>query len=65
MGRSLSKLPADILVTTALAYGQPAPFGAGRRQTFTTSGSFTVPSGVTALRAMCLGPGGVGGTNNN
>lgn len=34
-------------------------------QTFTTSGSFTVPAGVTSLTVQCWGGGGGGGTRSS
>lgn len=33
-------------------------------QTFTSGGTFKVPSGVTSLAVMCIGGGGGGGGNN-
>lgn len=36
-------------------------FGAGRFQTFSSSGNFTVPAGVTRVRVQVIGGGGAGG----
>jgi hypothetical protein len=46
---------------SATSTGLPGSQG----QVFTSSGTFTVPSGITAVKVTVLGGGGAGGTPNN
>ena len=39
------------------------PYVGYKGQIFTASGTFTVPTGVTAVKITAVGPGGAGGTN--
>ncbi len=55
-------ITAAILLAGMLLSLQPA---AGQSQTFTTSGTFTVPAGVTTLIVECWGAGGGGGSSRN
>ena len=48
-----------------LAPGQLLPFGQGFIRLFASSGSFTVPAGVTRMRFRVWGPGGKGGFSNS
>lgn len=48
-----------------LLVGAPVEGAGQTTQTFTTSGSWTVPSGVTSVQVECWGAGGGGGGNNS
>ena len=52
-----------ILVFILTAVGQSA-MAQTQSQTFTTSGTFTVPAGVASVTVECWGGGGAGGGNN-
>jgi len=49
-------------ITIAASGGSEAQ--GGRGQVFTTSGTFTIPTGVTAIKATIVGGGGTGGNAN-
>lgn len=49
-----------LIIITAFAISQ---FSFSQTQTFTTSGSFSFPAGVTAVKVECWGAGGSGGGN--
>lgn len=51
----------DATTQTTAATAAPAP----GYQVFTTSGTFSVPSGVTKVKVIVIGAGGNGGTANN
>lgn len=59
---------AASLTSTGVTYGdstsQATAFVGGRGQIFTSSGSFTIPTGVTALKIIAIGGGGAGGQLN-
>jgi len=46
------------------SYPSNAANGISTQQTFTSSGTFTVPSGVTSISALVVGGGGGGGDND-
>lgn len=56
---------AASLNTNGVLYGdstqQNTAFIGGKGQIFTSSGTFTVPTGVTAVKVTCIGGGGGGG----
>lgn len=54
------------ILLTALGFIIAMDLSMGQSQTFTSSGTFTVPQGVTSIIVECWGAGGAGGgTKNN
>jgi len=52
------------IVWGSYSYPSNASSSATTQQTFTSSGTFTVPSGVTSISAVVIGGGGGGGDND-
>jgi hypothetical protein len=50
---------------STLVYATPAAGGFSNMQVFTSSGTFTVPAGVTKAKVTVVGGGGSGGTASN
>lgn len=50
--------------TKVVGAGYMGEFGTGLVHTFTTSGSFVVPTGITSIRVRVVGAGGGGGTSD-
>lgn len=66
---SASAIPAITVdakgrVTSASTNSFSSSYVGGRGQVFTTSGTFTVPTGVTAVKVTCIGGGGSGGSSS-
>lgn len=62
---NLSGAITSAQVTTALGYTPPTTGGFSNMQVFTSSGTFTVPTGITKVKVTVVGGGGAGGGANN
>lgn len=55
-GISVSASTGGVTITNT----QTSPYVGGRGQTFTSNGTFTIPSNITAIKVTCVGGGGGG-----
>ena len=58
------RLVISVVLSAILFFAFKQSLAQTTPQTFTSSGSFTVPSGVTSITVECWGGGGAGGTED-